>query len=348
MPDASRVVIVIASYLEPEHVERIRAVSPRLEVIYEPDLVPPARYPADHYNVITRPPDDEARWRNHLRRAEVLFDFDTTHYPDLASLVPSLRWLQATSAGIGQLVRRWDYARTMPGVVFTTSSGVHARPLADFCLLSMLAFVKQMPRMIDQQRRHQWERYATEELTGRTLGIVGVGRIGAEVARLAKAMDMIVIGTKRTVTGVNPASLHLDDLYPPSELAAMLARSEFLVLVTPHTDETEKLLGAAELAMLPRGAVVINIGRGALIDEPALIAALRSGQVGGASLDVFAKEPLPADSPLWDMPNVLVSPHSASTSLEENGRITALFCRNLRAYLDGEALENVLDVDRLY
>ena len=340
--------VLIASYLEPEHVERIRAVDARLEVIYEPHLVPPARYPADHYNVITRSPEDEARWRELLGRAEVMFDFDTTHYADLASLAPNLRWLQATSAGIGQLVRRWGYAQSLPQVVFTTSSGVHARPLADFCLLSMLAFVKEMPRMIDQQRRHHWERYATEELTGRTLGIIGVGRIGTEVARLAKAMDMNVIGIKRTVQGINPSSLHLDELFAPDQLGELLRRSEFLVLITPHTDETEKLLGAAELAQLPRGAVVINIGRGALIDEPALIAALRSGYLGGAALDVFAREPLPVDSPLWDMPNVFVSPHSASTSLAENARITELFCRNLRAYLSGGRLENILDSERLY
>jgi phosphoglycerate dehydrogenase-like enzyme len=341
-------VVLIASYLEAEHVERIRAVSPRLEVIYEPELVAPARYPADHYNVITRTPEQERRWREHLRRAEILFDFDSSHNEDLPPLVPKLRWVQATSAGIGQSVRRWGYDRALPHVVFTTSSGVHARPLADFCLMAMLGFAKSRPRMIEQQRRHEWVRYATADLAGHTLAVVGVGRIGAEVARLGKLMDMKVIGIKRNVAGTDAAELHLDELFGPSDLPAVLARAEYLVLITPHTDETDHLIGAAELAMLPRGAVVINIGRGALIDEPALIAALQSGHLGGAALDVVATEPLPATSPLWDMPNVLVSPHSASTSIRENARITELFCRNLERYLKGEPLENVLNTKTLY
>ena len=159
---------------------------------------------------------------------------------------------------------------------------------------------------------------------------------------------MTTIGTKRTVEGVDPAALHLDALYPPAGLREVLRRSEFLAVATPHTDSTERLLGAEELALLPRGAVVINVGRGAVVDEPALIAALRSGHLGGAALDVFEREPLPPDSPLWAMPNVLVSPHSGSTNDRENARLTNLFCENLRRYLSGEPLLNVLDTEKLY
>lgn len=340
--------MVIASFLESEHVERIRQVSERLDVVYEPGLLAPPRYAADHYNVVARTPEQEARWRALLARADILFDFDHSHLDDLPELAPKLRWVQATSAGIGQLVRRLAYDRRLPATVFTTSSGVHARPLADFCLMAMLAFAKGLPRMIgDQQRRH-WERYAGRELGGRTLAIVGVGNTGAEVARLAKAMGMIVLGIKRTVEGIAPSALSLDALYAPSALHDVLPRAEFLVLITPHTDETERMIGARELAALPAGAVVINIGRGALIDEPELIAALESGHLGGAALDVFAQEPLPPDNPLWCMPNVLISPHSASTSDRENARITELFCQNLRRYLAGEPLLNVLDTARLY
>ncbi|MDB4876654.1 MAG: D-2-hydroxyacid dehydrogenase [Gemmatimonadetes bacterium] len=344
----SRHTVLIASYLEPEHVEQIRQVSPQLDVVYEPGLIAPPRYLADHYNVITRTAEQDARWRELLGRADILFDFDQTHREDLPDLAPKLRWLHATSAGIGQTVRRLAYDRRLPNTVFTTSSGVHARPLADFCLMSMLAFAKGLHRMLNDQRRHHWERYAGAELGGRTLGIVGVGRIGTEVARLAKAMDMNVLGVKRTVAGVDAAAVHLDELYGPGDLHTVLRRAEYLVLITPHTDETEHLIGAAELALLPAGAVLINIGRGALIDELALIAALRSGHLGGAALDVFAEEPPAQDNPLWDMPNVLVSPHSASTSDRENARITELFCRNLRRYLAGEPLLNVLNTDTLY
>ena len=334
--------IMIASYLEPEYVARIRAVSPRLHVIYEPELLAPPRYHADHYNVIARTPKQEARWRELLGQAEIMFDFDYSHREDLPDLAPNLRWLQSSSAGIGQFIRRAGYDRRLPNTIFTTGSGVHARPLADFCLMSMLVFAKGLNRIIANQRRKHWERYAGSELGGRTLGIVGAGKIGAEVARLGQAMGMTVLGVKRTVAGIDPAALHLHELYAPDGMHEVLQRAEYLVLIAPHTDETEHMIGATELALLPEGAVLINIGRGALI------AALKSGHLGAAALDVFAEEPLPQDSPLWDMPNVLVSPHSGSTSDRENERLTDLFCENLRRFLAGEPLLNVLNLETLY
>jgi glyoxylate/hydroxypyruvate reductase A len=348
MPDTNRYTVLIASYLEPEHVEHIRQISPQLNVVYEPELLALPRYAADHYNVIARTPEQEARWRELLRQADILFDFDYTHRTDLPDLAPKLRWLQATSAGIGQFVRRAGYDRRLPNAIFTTASGVHSRPLADFCLMAMLLFAKGFNRMLDNQRRKHWERYAGTELGGRTLGIVGVGKIGAEVARLGKAMDMTVLGVKRHIANVDPSTLNVDELYRTDQLEAVLCRAEYLVLATPHTDETERLIGARQLALLPRGAVLINIGRGALVDEPALIAALQSGHVGGAALDVFAEEPLPHNSPLWDMPNVLVSPHSGSTSDRENARLTDLFCQNLQRFLAGEPLLNILNIETLY
>ena len=341
--------VLLASYLEPEHVEAIRRVDDRLAVVYEPDLVPSPRYAADHVGrPLTRAPEQEARWRDLLRQAHILFDFDRTHKHDLPDLAPNLRWIQATSAGIGQFVERMGYARRMPETVITTASGVHAQPLAEFCLMVILAFSRGLLGMLEQQRRRHWERFSGTDLAGRTLGIVGVGSIGREVARLAKALGMTVLGVKRRTEGVDPATLHLDALYPPGELHKVLKRAAFLVLITPHTPETETMIGAEELALMPRGAIFINIGRGRLVDEPALIDALRSGHLGGAGLDVFAREPLPADSPLWTLPNVLVSPHSGSTSDRENGRLTDLFCDNLRRFLSGQPLRNVLDPERLY
>jgi glyoxylate/hydroxypyruvate reductase len=233
-------------------------------------------------------------------------------------------------------------------VLFTTASGVHSRPLAEFCIMAMLMHNKGAARIFRDQARSHWERYAGTDLHGRTLGIIGVGKIGAELARLARAFGMQVLGVKRNVAGVDPAALHLDELFAPQELRRMLPRAEYLVLTAPHTDETEQLLGAAELALLPQGAFFVNIGRGASVDEPALIAALRSGHLGGAALDVFAEEPLPPESPLWGLPNVMVSPHSGSTSDRENALITELFCQNLRRYLAGEPLLNVLDTEALY
>jgi phosphoglycerate dehydrogenase-like enzyme len=335
--------ILIASYLEPEHVERICQVDNRLRVIYEPDLLGKPRYAADHTTPHERTPEQEARWRELLAQADILFDFDHTHRPDLPDLAPQVRWIQSTSAGIGQFVKNMQYDQRMPNTIFTTSSGIHARPLAEFVAMAMLMHYKGVLRMFRDQQRKHWERYAGTDLEGRTLAIVGLGRVGSEIARLCRALGMTVVGTD-----VKPAPQIVDRYYEPAQLHAMLPSADVLVLIVPHTPQTEKMIGAKELALLPHGAYFINIARGQVVDEPALIDALRSGHLSGAALDVFAQEPLPTNSPLWDMPNVLVSPHSASTSDRENGRIMDLFCDNLRRFLNGEPLRNVLNTELLY
>ncbi|MDH3733267.1 MAG: D-2-hydroxyacid dehydrogenase [Gemmatimonadota bacterium] len=340
--------IVIASYLEPELVARVRAVDPRLEVFYEPSLLRPPRYAADHTgSPIERTPEEEAKWRSLLAEADVLFDFDQTHLDDLPELAPNVGWIQATSAGIGERVASLGYAKRMPGAVFTTASGVHAVPLAEFCLLGMLAFTRLLFDTVEQQRRREWTRFAGSELGGRTVVVFGHGSIGAEVGRVARAVGMRVIGVKRTPGG-DPEALNADEIHSAEGLLDLLPQAEFLVIAAPHTRATEGAIGEAELAALPPGAVVINVGRGSLVDEPALIAALESKRLGGAVLDVFATEPLPPDSPLWSMPNVLVSPHSAATSDRENERIVDLFCENIRRFLAAEPLLNVLDPDLRY
>jgi phosphoglycerate dehydrogenase-like enzyme len=337
--------VLICSFLEPEHVERIRQVDDRLDVVYEPELLRPPRYAADHNGdpSFQRTPEQEHRWRTLLAKATILFDIDPTHRPDLPELAPNAHWIQSTSAGIGQLVKSLEYDRRMPDTLFTTASGVHPRPLAEFVVMAMLMHYKGALRMITAQRRRHWERYAGTDLDGRTLAIVGLGRAGAEIARTCRAMGLTVIGTDvRSAPGI------VDCYYEPRELHAMLPRADVLVLMVPHTPQTEKMIGAKEFALLPRGAYFINIARGAVVDEPALIDSLRSGHLGGAALDVFAEEPLSPNSPLWGMPNVLVSPHSASTSDRENRRITDLFCDNLRRFLNGEPLRNVLNTELMY
>lgn len=337
------VVVAVASYLEQEHIDRIRRVDPRLEVLYDPTLVPAPRYIADHTGTPRqRTSEQEQRYLSMLARAEVIFDFDRGHAADLRTVAPKLKWLQATSAGIGQYVKK-NGLDTI-GVTFTTASGVHARPLADFCTMAMLMFAKDYFGMQRAQSARRWERTCAEELTGKTLAIIGLGKVGREVARQAKCFDMRVIGTTRTTSKAQ----HVDQIYRPTQLAEVLTQTDFLVLIAPHTPETEGMIGKAQLALMKPSAVIINIARGVLIDEDAMIAALREGRLAGAALDVFRDEPLPAASPLWDMPNVIVSPHSASTVRQENGRITDLFCENLRRYLDGRPLLNVLETDRLY
>src|SRR5256885_5809156 len=336
-------VVLIASPLEPEHVDRIRAVDPRIEVLQAPDLLPRPRYVSDHAGApMTRTPEQEARFLEMLGRAEVVFDFPSGHIRDLRAVAPRLRWLQATSAGIGQFVQRLGLDRT--DITFTTASGVHARPLADFCLMAMLMFAKDYVWMERDKEAKRWERYCGEGLTGKTLAIVGVGRVGQEVARHGKRMDMRVTGMRRS----DAAMPDVDKVFDRPELHAMLREADFLVLAAPHTPETEGIIGETELALLKPTAIVINIGRGALLDEDALIRVLKEKRLAGAALDVLRDEPPPQDSPLWAMPNVILSPHSASTVTQEDARITEIFCDNLRRYLGGQPLRNVLDTKRLY
>lgn len=336
--------VLIASYLEPEYVEQIRQVDPRLKVIYEPALLPAPRYPADHTGApLTRTAEEAARWRALLADAEIMFDFDYTHRAELPDLAPKLRWLQATSAGIGQFVKRMAYDQRLPNTIFTTASGVHARPLAEFCMMALLMHYKRLTHILSDQARQHWERYAATDLEGRTLAVVGLGRVGEMVAQMAKGLGMRTIGTR--ARGTSDA---VDQFFPPDQLHTMLGEADVVVLIVPHTPATDQLINATALAAMKPGAYLINIARGAVVDEEALIAALQSGHLGGAALDVFATEPLPPESPLWTMPNVLVSPHSASTSDRENARLTDLFCDNLRRYLANAPLRNVLDSERLY
>jgi glyoxylate/hydroxypyruvate reductase len=339
--------VLICSYLEPELIEEIRAIDARLQVEYHPDLLPKPRYQADHVGApLERNAQDQARWLAWLRQAEVLFDFDYTGVKELPERAPNVRWIQASSAGIGQFITRQNYARM--NAAFTTSSGVHARPLAEYTIMSMLEVVKQRNLARKQQLEHRWQRFSTVELSGKTLAIVGLGKIGLEVAKLAKAFDMRVIASKRHVEGVDFLSLGVDLLYPWTDLHAMLTQADFVCLATPHTPETENLMDAAAFQALKPGATLINIARGAVVVEAAMIEVLESGRLAHAALDVVASEPLPPDSPLWDMPNVSIYHHSASTNDRENQRIVELFCQNLKLYLKQKPLLNTLNIARMY
>lgn len=350
MTNRNRPVVAITTPLEPEHVDRIATAFPaRIEIRYRPDLMSPIRFPGDHGNEAwKRTSAQEREWRHLLRDATITWDFAALGDDGPLDLSPGLRWVQTTSAGVGERVKAFGLDRS--GVLITTASGFHARPLAEFVMASLLYHVKRFPMLQEEQRAHRWERYCTESLAGKTLALIGPGRIGREVARLATAFGMTVWALGRDENPDRAADLGVERVVPRSELHTMLAASDVLVLATPHTPETEGMIGAAELAALRPGAAFINIARGVIVDEPALIDALRSGHVGFAALDVTAVEPLPTDSPLWDIPNVLISPHSASTVAEENSLLTERFITNLRHYLNGELdqLSPLLDKTLLY
>jgi phosphoglycerate dehydrogenase-like enzyme len=341
-----RVRVLVAFPLAEELAQRIAAMDPRIDLLYAPELLGTPRYATDHAPPVQRSAEGEVRWRDLLAQAEVVFGFDYSHLDDFLELTPCLKWVQGTSTGIGMAVKRFGWDRS--DVVFTTARGVHSGPLAEFCLMAMLMFVKDAFRMAAEKERRHWERYAGSTLCGKTLSVISLGDGGQAVARLARCLGMRVLGTKRTIEGLEPTSLGVERLYPWTDLGPMLARADFVVLYLPQTAETEGLIGRAELAAMKQGSVLINVARGAIWDEPAVIEALERGHLGGLASDVFAVEPLPKDSPLWEMPNVIISPHSASAAGGENVKVTELFCENLARYLAGQPLLNVLDTEHLY
>lgn len=336
-----QVSVLIASPLEAEHAYAIAAADARVRLLYAPELLPVPRYPSDHGGR-ARQLDAAGlgRWAALRAQADVSFDFDWQCPEKMAAHCPRLRWVQGTSAGIGGLLERTGLIAAP--ITFTTAAGVHGRPLAEFALLGLLYFAKDVPWLARQQSRHEWERHAGRLLRDWRVLVVGLGGVGREVAGLLAAAGVQVWGAGRTgrtyqVPGV---SRYTDD----ENLASLLPEADALVLACPLTGRTRALIGARELALLPPGAVLVNLSRGQVVDEEALVAALTTGHLGGACLDVFATEPLPATSPLWDLSNVLVSPHSASTVPAENRLLTELFIDNLGRWLAGEPLRNVFDV----
>ena len=344
----ARTQVMIASPLEAELVARVGRADPRIEVLWEPDLLPPARYPADHGGdpAFRRDRAGEARWRAMLDRAEVLFGVPGDSVDALAEIVtsaPRIRWIHATSAGAGEWVRRANLApEDLERVAITTSSGVHAVPLAEFAILGLLAIAKELPRLVTDQRAKVWPevRQPLRELHGQTLFLLGLGAIGREVARLGKALGMRTVGFRRTQ---GPPPEWVDEVHGPERLPDLAGEADAVVGSLPLTEQTAGLVDRATIERLPPDCIFVNVGRGGVVDEPALIDALRERRIGGAVLDVFAEEPLPPDSPLWTLPNVLVTPHAAALSARENERIVELFVANLRRFLDGDPLTNVIE-----
>ena len=337
-----RQTIMIASPLEAENVHRIRAVDPNLEVIYEPALLPPMRYEGDHKGgPFAR---DAAQWRALLGRAEILWDLPSAEDAPFAT---ALRWIQTTSTGVGQAVTKLPLPSD---VLVTTARGVHAAPLAEFVFMALLGHWRGRETLRREQLAHRWTRVCNESVAGRTMVIIGAGDLARGCARVARALDLRVIAVAR-----DPAKNRLhDDLFDQvvsnDSLYAVLAQAHAVVVTVPHTPETEEMIDAAAFAAMRPGAAFVNIARGQVVDEDAMIASLRSGRLGFAALDVARVEPLPPESPLWDMDNVLISPHSASTVCGENARIVEIFAHNLRCWLDGrrDDMRNVLDVGRMY
>ena len=277
-------------------------------------------------------------------RVETAF-FSVDVYPDYsrqffstARKAPRLRWLHVFSAGVDHPIYTEMLER---GVRVTTSSGAASVPIAQTAIMGLLALARGFPHWLDARSRRDWSprtgENAPRDLAGQTAVILGLGKIGSEIARLARALGLTVIGVRR---GARKPEDPVDELHPPAALASLAARCDWLVIACPLTSETRNLVDAALISRLPPGAHVINIARGEIVDEPALIAALRDGRLAGAYLDVFETEPLPPASPLWKLPNVIVTPHNAGASSGNDGRVLEIFLDNFVRWHRGEALVN--------
>ncbi len=260
----------------------------------------------------------------------------------LLGVARNLRWIHASSAGIEHLLDRDLRQREL---VVTNSAGVYAIPIAEWVIFALLLIVKRGPELLAMQRERRWHGAPElDELGGKTLTILGAGGIGVEVAKRAAAFDMRVWGINRRGRHIP----HVERVISGDGWRDALRETDFLVIATPLTPATRGLIGARELAMLPTHAWVINVARGAIVDEPALIDALRAQRIGGAALDVFETEPLPPDSPFWSLPNVLIWPHHSGSSPRADDRMLDLFIENVRRFMRGEALLNVVDLEAGY
>jgi phosphoglycerate dehydrogenase-like enzyme len=279
-----------------------------------------------------------------LAEAEVLFTSPLMP-PDIAGRAPKLRWVQLTSAGIDRML---DGELAQSGVAIATASGIHAVPIGEYVMGVMLAFAKGLAGAVRAQAERTWRPYLAEELYGKTVGIVGLGAIGGYVAKLAKADGMRVLAIRRSARKRGMGIPDVDELLPPSELGQLLSEADYVVIAVPLTSESEGLIGERELRAMKPTARIINIARGPVIDELALVLALKEGWIAGAALDVFQQEPLPPDSELWGLDNVILTPHISGGTPIYMERAVELLCDNLRRYVAAEPLRNVVDLQRGY
>ncbi len=311
--------ILIAYELQDRHLQAIREAAPEAELIVVPDRE-----------------ELERRWDAIIPKVEVVLGGLPR---DRILEAPRLRWLQTTGAGVDWLLRYPQIAQS--DLIITNASGVHAIPISEHILALMLALTRDIQRCVRDQVQHRWNRgHRITEMDGATMGLIGVGAIGEKTAEKAKGLNVRVLGLRRHPEKGSP---WVDRMYGPDQLLEMLPEADWVVITTPLTRETRGLIGERELRAMKETAYIINIGRGAIIQERALIRALQEGWIAGAGLDVFEQEPLPEDSPLWDMENVIITPHYAGLTPYYADRVVEIFTENLRRYQAGQPLINEVD-----
>jgi phosphoglycerate dehydrogenase-like enzyme len=285
--------------------------------------------------------NDVTKVRESAAQADVIVN-GTSNPPLLSAAIPSARrakWIHSLWTGVDNVLCPEVLASPLP---LTNGRGVFRRPLAEWTVGAMLYFAYNMRRMIRQQQAGVWEAFTTEEIQGKTLGIVGYGGIGSMAAELARPFGMRIAALRRRPELFNSDPL-VDESFAPAKLDQMMAASDYILLAAPLTEETRGMIGAAQIAAMKPTGVLINVGRGAVVDEPALVQALENGKIRGAALDVFAVEPLPADHPFYKMENVLLSPHTADLLRDFINLAVESFLENLRRFQANEPLLNLVD-----
>jgi phosphoglycerate dehydrogenase-like enzyme len=262
------------------------------------------------------------------------------------SQAADLRWIQSSSAGVDGICTPALGARTE--VTLTAARGIHGDQMAEHTLALLLALTRSLPAFLRQQARREWKRHALPEMRGRTLMVVGYGTIGRSIARLGRAVGLHVIGVRRRGDGHGDEPVEGARVVGAEAMDDLLGQADYVVLTLPLTAETRGLFDAGRLGRMRAGAFLVNVGRGKVVDEAALARAVTDGPLGGAALDVFAEEPLPAASPLWDLPNVIITPHVAAASPRYFEQVMHVFTDNLERFLARAPLRHVVDVARGY
>jgi phosphoglycerate dehydrogenase-like enzyme len=349
MPETLRV--VAATVLSEQLCELIEQLEPRVTVVRDQSLLRPSRYPGDHGGdpSVARTPEQQQRFDDLVDSAEALYGLPDESAVELHRTVlanPALRWVHTSRAGGGAHVAEANLpAEAFDRVLFTTSAGVHADPLAEFAVLGVFAGAKDLDKLQAHQRDHHWQlRWTLGRVSKQTVVVVGLGNIGRLTAAKLSALGANVIGVHRRQVDAPGVS----EVVPLERLPEVLKIADAVVLALPGTELTDKLFGAEQFAAMKPGATFVNVGRGSTVDEPELIGALQRGQVGYAALDVFAVEPLPASSPFWDMPNVIISPHGAAITDDEDRMIAELFASNATKLLNGEPMQNLVNTREFY
>lgn len=348
---SDRLRVAVATPLSEENCARIEKLEPRVDLVRDQALYPPMRHPADFAGdpSFTRTAAQQDAFERMLDSADALYgvpDVDPAALRAAADRNPRLRWVHTMAAGGGAQVRAAGLTpEQLRRITFTTSAGVHGEPLAEFAVFGVLAGAKDLPRLLAQQRAHEWSgRWEMRRVADLTVLVLGLGGIGTRVAERLAGLGARVLGCSRSGRPVD----HVDRVVGVDELPAIARDVDAVVVTLPGTDATHGLVGDRVLRALRPGATVVNVGRGTVVDEDALLDALRTGRVGFAALDVVATEPLAPDSPLWDEPGVLISPHTAALSEREDALIAELFAANATRLLDGEPLRNEVDTVEFY